>query len=396
MSTNKNKKHPLRSPQPVRRLRLRGDWSDTGPDARPEREGGRRSGTEIAQARPVLHTSLMQRMTDVLSRMLNDPATRAALNGGGEDNLEGWIIDQQGEGQPSAEEAAGDASTQSNEPSTAAQQTMDVEHNSGGASESGEGSLAAVSSQPSESTNALAVGNSTDNGIDGSGIEDSAEPFRESEEESAAGASPLPESETEERRLDAELDNVPMESESSQPESSKTSIQSFTSLSISREEEGRERSRNDDGPAAASLESAREGNIMENLQDRLTTMRDGFLERHGSEPAVSLTYSDKSSTGATISLGVANEVIRDSYHPGKSFVFYQHGHCIENSFSNFFSSQDRLEVKIREFSEVPDQAAVVTNNQITAIFTSVSIFPLDSLAVQRERRISLIDLVDFF
>lgn len=51
---------------------------------------------EIAQARPVLHTSLMQRMTDVLSRMLNDPATRAALSGGGEDSLEG-VIDQQSE-----------------------------------------------------------------------------------------------------------------------------------------------------------------------------------------------------------------------------------------------------------------------------------------------------------
>lgn len=45
MGKGKGKKHPLRSPQPVRRLRLRGDWSDTGPDARPEREGGRRSGT---------------------------------------------------------------------------------------------------------------------------------------------------------------------------------------------------------------------------------------------------------------------------------------------------------------------------------------------------------------
>lgn len=33
----------------------------------------------------------MQRMTDVLSRMLNDPATRAALSGGGEDSLEGVI-----------------------------------------------------------------------------------------------------------------------------------------------------------------------------------------------------------------------------------------------------------------------------------------------------------------
>jgi nuclear receptor interaction protein len=44
---------------------------------------------EIAQARPTLHATLMQRMTDVLSRMLNDAATRAALSGGGEDSLEG-------------------------------------------------------------------------------------------------------------------------------------------------------------------------------------------------------------------------------------------------------------------------------------------------------------------
>lgn len=31
-------KRARRSPPPVRRLRLRGDWSDTGPDARPERD----------------------------------------------------------------------------------------------------------------------------------------------------------------------------------------------------------------------------------------------------------------------------------------------------------------------------------------------------------------------
>lgn len=41
--------------------------------------------------------------------------------------------------------------------------------------------------------------------------------------------------------------------------------------------------------------------------------------RHGSEPAVKLTYSDKSSTSATISLGVADEVTRDGYHPGMQF-----------------------------------------------------------------------------
>lgn len=42
------------------------------------------------------------------------------------------------------------------------------------------------------------------------------------------------------------------------------------------------------------------------------------MYRHGSEPAVSLTYSDRSSTNATISLDVGDEVTRDSYHPGES------------------------------------------------------------------------------
>lgn len=74
------------SPPPVRRLRLRGDWSDTGPDARPERDTT--TTVSIGQARPQLQATLMQRMTDVLSRMLNDPMTRAALSAGGEDSLD--------------------------------------------------------------------------------------------------------------------------------------------------------------------------------------------------------------------------------------------------------------------------------------------------------------------
>ncbi|KAG5889420.1 hypothetical protein JTB14_032754 [Gonioctena quinquepunctata] len=74
------------SPPPVRRLRLRGDWSDTGPDARPERDTT--TTVSLGQARPQLQATLMQRMTDVLSRMLNDPMTRAALSAGGEDSFD--------------------------------------------------------------------------------------------------------------------------------------------------------------------------------------------------------------------------------------------------------------------------------------------------------------------
>ncbi|XP_043272635.1 DDB1- and CUL4-associated factor 6-like isoform X3 [Venturia canescens] len=334
---NKSKKNQLRSPQPVRRLRLRGDWSDTGPDARPESEGGRLNGTEIAQARPILHTSLMQRMTDVLSRMLNDPATRAALNGSGDDNLEGWIIDQQGEGaqqqaqqpqqqqqnqqnQATGEESVEPSAESANGNEASSHQAMEIEAASSAETrESDELSTVAIASNPSEdSSNALAVDVSTENEIEETVTQESDEIFCESEESHIVNNSPT-ESDTEETRN--ETNNVPMGSESSRTEASKTSIQSFTSLSISRGEETRDSNRNDSlghSSPTSNLENPGEGNIMENLQDRLTTMRHGFLERHGSEPAVSLTYSDKSSTGATISLGVANEVIRDNYHPGPS------------------------------------------------------------------------------
>lgn len=73
-----NNEQSTNSPPPVRRLRLRGDWSDTGPDARPERETARLN--TLGQARPQLQATIMHRMTEVLSRMLADPRTRINLN----------------------------------------------------------------------------------------------------------------------------------------------------------------------------------------------------------------------------------------------------------------------------------------------------------------------------
>ncbi|XP_055524340.1 DDB1- and CUL4-associated factor 6-like [Wyeomyia smithii] len=70
--------HSVDSPPPVRRLRLRGDWSDTGPDARPAREMASRV-FGVGQARPQLQATIMHRMTEVLSRMLADPRTRIGL-----------------------------------------------------------------------------------------------------------------------------------------------------------------------------------------------------------------------------------------------------------------------------------------------------------------------------
>ncbi|KAG5330816.1 DCAF6 factor, partial [Acromyrmex heyeri] len=285
----KGKKHPLRSPQPVRRLRLRGDWSDTGPDARPEREGGRRSGTEIAQARPVLHTSLMQRMTDVLSRMLNDPATRAALSGGGEDSLEGVI--EQPEGIQNVEnnpELNTERSSDTVEMSAEQRNTLETNENTSTRTDRVE----STDMDETINTERLQTGE-----------------LEQSQEYNQLASPSISTSMN---------DDVPMETDSSQSDRAQiTSIRCTTSRDRTEHDNVWNRNRNEDEASCGNITSKQE-NMMENLQDRLTTMRDGFLERHGSEPAVSLTYSDKSSTNATISLGVGDEMTRDSYHPGPS------------------------------------------------------------------------------
>lgn len=139
------------SPPVVRRLRLRGDWSDTGPDARPENAATTGSklfdeicnlveivmldSQGIGQARPQLHATLMQRMTDVLSQMLNDPMTRAALSAGGEDSLEN-----------EANQESSSGPSQNNDESA----TMDTEENAERAN-TRESETAASTSEPATS-----------------------------------------------------------------------------------------------------------------------------------------------------------------------------------------------------------------------------------------------------
>lgn len=105
------------SPPPVRRLRLRGDWSDTGPEARPEREMAQR--ITVGQARPQLQATIMHRMTEVLSRMLADPRTRIGLSAhGNEISHETDLVNavQQFENIAQSDSTAGNSSAGINEP----------------------------------------------------------------------------------------------------------------------------------------------------------------------------------------------------------------------------------------------------------------------------------------
>ncbi|KAG8589038.1 hypothetical protein GDO81_006222 [Engystomops pustulosus] len=71
--TSTNQKREEVQQPPLKRLRLRGDWSDTGPRSRPESER-ERDGDQVTNA------SLMQRMSDMLSRWFEE-ASEVAQRG---------------------------------------------------------------------------------------------------------------------------------------------------------------------------------------------------------------------------------------------------------------------------------------------------------------------------
>lgn len=61
--------------------------------------------------------------------------------------------------------------------------------------------------------------------------------------------------------------------------------------------------------------------ITNHLRGHLTALRNlrhGFIEQHGSEPSVSLRYSQQSTSNSTISLRVGDEVERSNYVEGNA------------------------------------------------------------------------------
>ncbi|KAK3782716.1 hypothetical protein RRG08_037716 [Elysia crispata] len=89
--------------KPIKRLRLRGDWSDTGPDARPE-------GEEPAQ-------NIMQRMSDLLTRMLNSHGNQEEAGEPDEENENNEVREELQ--QPPEDQAQASTSSGQQEPSNA-------------------------------------------------------------------------------------------------------------------------------------------------------------------------------------------------------------------------------------------------------------------------------------
>lgn len=210
----------------------------------------------------------MQRMTDVLSRMLNDPATRAALSGGGEDSLEDVIEQRESfrniENNP---ESNAERSNESVESST---------EQSGGPLETTGNKirlfmcfismLDSISMSFLENTSVDINRNVNTNNVNNT------EKSQAREEPQGYNQSPL-------LNTSARVNNdIPItETESSQTRQI-ASTESISSHNRTDHNNVYNQNRNKDEGSCANISSKQE-NMMENLQDRLTTLRDDFLEK---------------------------------------------------------------------------------------------------------------------
>uniref|UniRef100_A0A0P4WLN2 Uncharacterized protein n=1 Tax=Scylla olivacea TaxID=85551 RepID=A0A0P4WLN2_SCYOL len=239
----------------LKRLRLRGDWSDTGPQALPEREMRSQAG-DVGQARPTLHATLMQRMTDVLSRMLNDPNSRAS----------GQRTTSESE---SSQNAAGDE----------------------------EGNTESGSQPPSSSPSVhLAAAAETSDAVAEENIETEQLPTSEATHESEELMERnCDESDTlQPEQTASQSDSEPQQSDSGDPQTEAS--ESADSLVEGMNHENEMPSKN---------------SKIEGLQDRITSLRRGFVKIHQVEPSVNLSYSGHGVSSSMISLGVGDEVSRD-------------------------------------------------------------------------------------
>lgn len=175
----------------------------------------------------------MQRMTNVLSRMLNDPATRAALSGGGEDYI-GDSIEQ---------------------PLENSQQRLSI-------------SMDNETSNDSYILQNDSLNNSTADERDNSNEDIIHEQFSLNEYVHDVDTShdiTNNHLENESSSMDVDLNEI---------ENSSTAGESFGNHNLSTVQES------SGEPTQRDFNSNRNFKVMENLHDTLTTMRDGFLERY--------------------------------------------------------------------------------------------------------------------
>lgn len=276
----------------LKRLRLRGDWSDTGPQALPESEMRNQAG-DVGQARPTLHATLMQRMTDVLSRMLNDPGTRASVQRSASEsessqNRSNSLVETTGDVDVSAEGSQSPSSNTETQPSTS---DVPAESLSNPSPMEGSTEVVASCSSALEATPCLHT--------------DSFSGTKPSETESQAVC--LDEASYSCSSSSSQQHSLPSQSDTFEVTTNEMEIHHSNPEAISDADDS---SINSTHPATVQ-EKVIDSNF-EGLQNRISSLRKGFVQKHQVEPSVNLSYSGRGVGSGMISLGVGDEVSRGS------------------------------------------------------------------------------------
>lgn len=296
------KKKQNAGPLPMKRLRLRGDWSDTGPNARPERE------TQETSHRPSLHTSLMQRMSDVLTRMLNDPSRgRSTRNQPPTTTTSEPSVSQEPStdtsstiDRPSSSTSSIFTDSEDSRFSEASQQAVPDEtlmgevikrvtsltSPEGGGEEVAGAACSATNSATSESF--VSVSSSSDsNRCDKQNSTEKTSPMSAAAASASSGNEPVV--------------STTVESESSQNE---LLLEAGEPQNVASDEHSVENKDNEE-----RLEDSFVGNevlqsSVQALGKELQTRRQDFLERHNVEPVINLRYSAQGVSSGVISMGL--------------------------------------------------------------------------------------------
>ncbi|XP_041662592.1 DDB1- and CUL4-associated factor 6 isoform X5 [Cheilinus undulatus] len=265
---SEERREELRQP-PVKRLRLRGDWSDTGPRARPESER-ERDGEQSP------NVSLMQRMSDMLSRWFEE-ASEAQSSRGTRPQTRPRGTAAHPEGPSSAPAAPADDSTQ--EPSTSERPT---------GSDAPEEPPIAAAAAP------IAMPESTSSSSSGSLSTVTAPPPSSSSsvESSAPSSSPLTSSPDSEQRSQADSTGTPT------PTPTPTSE---PPLSGAAEAAGQ----STDQPVSAAVSSGTE--TTSTSTPTTSTSTPATSRPSAAEPVLSLHYSSEGTTTSTIKLDFTDE-----------------------------------------------------------------------------------------
>ncbi|XP_034430035.1 DDB1- and CUL4-associated factor 6 isoform X6 [Hippoglossus hippoglossus] len=267
---SEERREELRQP-PVKRLRLRGDWSDTGPRARPESER-ERDGEQSP------NVSLMQRMSDMLSRWFEEASEAQSSRGTRpQTRPRGTAVRPEAVSNPPAA-PAGDSSQSSSAPERPVTTDTSVEP------------AAPAAATATATATAAPMPKSTSSSSSGSSSTVTAPPPSSSTsvESSAPSTSPLTSSPDSEQRSQADATRTPT------PAAASTSEAALSG--------GAEPAASPPGESVSALVSSSSSSSAPTSSTSTGTSRPS-----AAEPVLSLHYSSEGTTTSTIKLDFTDE-----------------------------------------------------------------------------------------